>query len=250
MLTRIRIILLIFLLLACDAQARTQWLQLAPGIHYSTIKLTDHKRSGQLHAFKIDLHQYKLALSLAKDSDRSFTRVVNLTTNKNALIGINGGFFTPQMQPLGLRISDGKLRNRIKKTSWWGVFQIRRNYPAIYSLKQFVYRKDIDFAIQSGPRLVVRGTIPSLKPGLDNRSALGITRDKNLIIVATQDLAMTTTELAEIMRASNDDDGLDCIDALNLDGGSSTQLYANIKNFYLNVSSFAPISDAVVVQRK
>ena len=52
--------------------------------------------------------------------------------------------------------------------------------------------------------------------------------------------AMTTRELAKMLKAPP----LSCIDAINLDGGSSSQLFAHINSFRLNVHGFSNISDA------
>lgn len=239
--------ILLTLFFAGVCQASTQWQELAPGLSYTKLEYNSGLYAGRLHAFKVNLQRYHLKIAFAKDMQRVFSTVRSMTLLKHGLVGINGGFFTPQMQPLGLRISEGKLRNRIKRTPWWGVFLIKHGQPAVMSLKQYRSDAGIDFAIQSGPRLIVNGTVPALKEGIANRSALGIARDHDLIIVATEHLEMTTTELANIMRASQTNNGLDCVDALNLDGGSSTQLYADVDGFTLSIPSFAPVSDAVVV---
>jgi exopolysaccharide biosynthesis protein len=44
--------------------------------------------------------------------------------------------------------------------------------------------------------------------------------------------------------------GLGCMNALNLDGGSSTQLYAKTQDFSLSIPSFSAVTDAVVVVPK
>lgn len=239
--------ILLTLVFAGVCRASTQWQELAPGLQYSELEANHGMHFGKLHAFKVNLQRYQLKIAFAKDMQRVFANVRSMTLLKHGLVGINGGFFTPQMQPLGLRISEGKLRHRLKRTPWWGVLLIKKGRPSVVSLKQYTPSRDVDFAIQSGPRLVVNGKIPMLKDGVANRSALGITRDQDLIIVATEHLEITTTELAAIMRASSKNNGLDCVDALNLDGGSSTQLYADVDGFKLSVPSFAPVSDAVVV---
>src|SRR5438105_15501300 len=106
----------------------------------------------------------------------------------------------------------------------------------------------INLALQSGPRLLIRGLIPKLKPDRANRSAICITTNQELILLATEYLELTTFELASLIGQPSDDNGLDCYDALNLDGGSSTSLYANMNNFNLNIPSLVSISDAVVVK--
>ena len=127
---------------------------------------------------------------------------------------------------------------------WWGVFYIKNKKPTIASSRQYEQDQQIDFALQSGPRLLVNGIIPALKPGLAERSALGITANNEVIIIVTENSPMTTTALAEMMQSSP----LDCKEALNLDGGSSSQLKAEIGSFQINVHSFANVSDAIVVK--
>jgi exopolysaccharide biosynthesis protein len=73
--------------------------------------------------------------------------------------------------------------------------------------------------------LIVNGKILStLKPGLDSRTAM-----------------------AKTMVASQIEGGLGCINALNLDGGSSTQLYAKYGNFNLKVAGYSAVTDAILV---
>ena len=105
-------------------------------------------------------------------------------------------------------------------------------------------------AIQAGPRLIINHRIPSLKDGDAERTALGITKNNQLIIVVTEKNPMSTTRLAEIMRRSEDKDGLACQYALNLDGGHSTQLYANVNDFSLQLPGFSTIPDALIIVSK
>lgn len=171
-----------------------------------------------------------------------------------AVLGVNGGFFDPKNQPLGLRILNGKMLNPAKNISWWGTFFISNNRPQIIAQPQkinLISPSQVQFAIQSGPRLIAHGQIVDrLKGGYDERTALGITRDQHIIVVSSENLLITTTQLAQVMVASEAQGGLGCIDAINLDGGSSSQLYAKVGNFSLNVPGFATVADAVVVKEK
>jgi exopolysaccharide biosynthesis protein len=56
---------------------------------------------------------------------------------------------------------------------------------------------------------------------------------------------MTTKTLAKMMRSPP----LSCTDAINLDGGSSSQLFAHINSFHLNVHGFSNVSDAIIVKK-
>ncbi len=173
--------------------------------------------------------------------------MANLAESNHAVIATNGGFFTPELKPLGLRVDQGEQKNPLKATAWWGVFLIKEGKPQIVAQKNYRPDKSIEFAIQSGPRLLVNGKIPALKPGLDNRTALCITKDKKVVLLATENLPISTGDLAKILGSNDKKGGLGCIDALNLDGGSSTQLYANVNRFKLKVSGFTTVSDAVLV---
>ena len=76
---------------------------------------------------------------------------------------------------------------------------------------------------------------------------MGITQKGDVILVNTEKAALTTTELAKIMRRSNEDGGFDCPNALNLDGGSSSQIYARINDFYLSVPNLSRVTDIITV---
>lgn len=243
-----KIILFILLVLSVqDSAAKTDWHKIQEGIEYTNLEFPRGFTFGQVHAFRIDLNHYKLKLSFANEYDGIFAGVRGLTQFKDGLIGINGGFFTPQLESLGLRISDGVEIYPLKNTPWWGVFMVRGTTPSIVSMKQYQTSTDIDFAIQAGPRLLVDGAVPHLIDGVANRSALGITKTNKLLIIATQNLPLSTAEFATILRSSDEANGLDCVNALNLDGGSSTQLYADIEYFHVHVPSFMPVADVLVV---
>lgn len=240
------------LLISCftmlsQASAQTQWQTLNPGLDYTTIPIKNHYVHSQIHAFKIDLANYKLDLAFAGDQKKPATTVKQLALTNNAILAINGGFFTPEHTVIGLRIKQGKIRSPLQNTSWWGVFYIAGERAEIIAQSQYQYRENISTAVQAGPRLVINGTIPSLKPGIAQRSAVCLNKANQLILLVTEQAALSTTALAEKIRHSEDQDGLGCYNALNLDGGHSAQLYANIGDFKLSITGYASITDAILV---
>lgn len=241
----------IFFLLSYSALlfGKTEWQTLAPGLLYTTINIDQEDNiSGKLHAFQIDLNQYYLESVSANSLNKNSASVENLTKSVNGLIGINGGFFNPGQQMLGLRVQNGKILNPIRPITWWHIFFIAHHKPYLVEPLNFNVNNNIEFAIQAGPRLVVQGKVLStLKPGVDARSAIGMTRDNKIILAATEDISLSTDALAKILSRSSQQDGLECYNALNLDGGSSTQLYAKVGMFELNVPNFNTIADAIVV---
>lgn len=228
--------------------AATNWRTIAPGLSYTTINHDPTNSTSAIHAFQIDLKKYELDIVLAKDFKEQSASIRELAQRSNATIAINGGFFSPEYVPLGLRIQNGKLLSNIKGTSWWGIFAIRYNRPHIFAQANYKVMPQTTMAVQSGPRLVINNTIPPLKGGLAERSALGITEDGKIVIAATQQASMSTKAFAEYLDKPLAQGGLNCRDALNLDGGRSTQLYAQIGQFRVHIPNLSNLTDAVIVR--
>lgn len=233
------------LLLSFNATAANGWRKLTSGIEYQDLEGGILAPWSHIHVFRIDLNKNRLALVTAKSLALKNASANQFAEHAKALLSINGGFFDPEFKPLGLRINNKVLENPLKNISWWGIFYIKNNQPYISNVRHFTHDNDIEFAIQSGPRLLIKGKIPSLKPGVADRSALGITKDGKVIILVSTTSAMTTHDLARRLKAPP----LSCVDAINLDGGSSSQLFAHINSFHLNVHGFSNVSDAIVVKK-
>jgi uncharacterized protein YigE (DUF2233 family) len=233
---------IIFVCLSPMASAR-HWQELAPGFHYLDLGRAHLTPWSHVHAFRIDLKKYQFNLIMATALSKPHATADQFALHSHALLTINGGFFDQNYHPLGLRISNQQQYSPLKHISWWGVFYIKDDIPHIAGLGHYKHDKQIEFAVQSGPRLLVNGHIPPLKPGLAERSALGISPKGDVIIVITNNAPMTTTALAELMQSPP----LNCKEALNLDGGSSTQLHARIGDFKMNVFGFSNVSDAISV---
>jgi uncharacterized protein YigE (DUF2233 family) len=240
---RISMVPLVLLILVGFSALVENWRPLAPGIEYKDLSRNTLAPWSHIHVFRIDLAKNSLDSLLAKNFSKTAASAELFSEKSNALIAINGGFFDNNKRPLGLRISNRKQENPIKNISWWGIFYIKNQHAAIASRNNFKQDKKIDFALQSGPRLVINGKIPLLKPGMAERSALGIDENGQVLIVVTERYPMTTQDLASFMKNT-----LHAHNALNLDGGSSSQLIANIDTFRLDVPGFAQVSDAIIVK--
>jgi len=221
-----------------------QWRDLATGIAYQELTTNRLAPWSHIHAFRIDLKSNQLGVVLAKQLHLKYASVDELAQHSDALIAINGGFFDKKFHSLGLRINNYRQLNPLKHISWWGVLYTKNNKASLSSFRRYRYNRNVNFAIQSGPRLLINGRIPPLKPGSAERSAIGIDKNNHVLLLVTDNTSLTTTELAQLMR----DAPLHCIEALNLDGGSSSQLYAKIGSFHLNVHGFSDVSDAIIVQ--
>ncbi|CEK11255.1 phosphodiester glycosidase family protein [Legionella hackeliae] len=220
------------------------WRKLAPGIDYQDLDGNLLTPWSHIHAFRINLKENRLSVITASDLSKEHASVDEYAQHSQALITINGGFFDNNYKPLGLRIGNKRQKAPLKNISWWGIFYIKNQKPYLTNVSQLRSNSQIDFAVQSGPRLLVNSRIPPLKPGRAERSALGITHDGRVIILVTDNLPLSTTELAQLMKAPP----LNCQNALNLDGGSSSQLKAQLASFQLEVHGFSNVSDAIIVK--
>lgn len=239
--------LLIFISLVASFQcvAEAAWKKVSQGIEYQDLAGGILSPWSHIYVFRIDLNYNELGVVNAKNYSLKNASVNQFAERSQALISINGGFFDHAFNSLGLRINHKKLENPLKRISWWGIFYVKNNQPHISSLRRFQLDDTIDFAIQSGPRLLIKQKIPSLKPGIADRSALGITPEGKVILLVTANAAMTTDQLAHLLRSPP----LSCTDAINLDGGSSSQLYAHMGSFLLNVHGYSNVSDAIIVKK-
>lgn len=233
------IIFLICSLNISKAVASPPWQSLHAGIDYRVLSPGQLSPFAQLHIFKLDLGL--TTLHFCPNPDNKTTVKQNASVN-DALITVNGGFFSPDYKPLGLRVRQGKILSPIKKISWWGIFYIKNRKAHLVSLKQYRHTKRVSFAIQAGPRLIINGRIPKLKKGMAERTALGITKTGKVIIVVSEHTSLSTSYLAQLMR-----DELGCVYAINLDGGGSTQLFAHIGDFKRHIHGFSRIPDPLCV---
>ncbi|MGL6036795.1 MAG: phosphodiester glycosidase family protein [Legionella sp.] len=236
--------LLISVLYPVSSYSADHWQELAPGIEYQDLEGSILTPWSHIYVFRINLEKNQLGIVTAKELEMNNASVDHFSEASKALIGINGGFFDHAFKPLGLRINNHHQITPLKAISWWGIFYIKNNQPFISNVRSFNHSSNINFAIQSGPRLLIKNVIPSLKPGIADRTAMGITKQGQVILLVTNNSAMTLSELARLLQSPP----LYCVDAINLDGGSSSQLYAHINSFQLNVRGFSNVSDAVIVK--
>ena len=101
--------------------------------------------------------------------------------------------------------------------------------------------------MQCGPRLVVKGEVTRLKKQYARRSCVGLDGVGRILLVATDGSTMDATYLARVLAAPEEKSGLGCRDAMNLDGGGSTQLYVGYRGFRLDLRGAWPVPDGLGV---
>ena len=143
-----------------------------------------------------------------------------------AVAGVNGGFFTPEFQPLGLMICGGMRLGAIKDTKLLsGMFLSAEGQPYLIWRGEYAGVQGIIDLVQAGPRLVNSGVAVS---GLERNAsrvrtfiatdghhgwAIGVARSASL------------GALADLLASPGIIPNLRVMRALNLDGGNSSAIW-------------------------
>jgi len=143
-----------------------------------------------------------------------------------AIAGVNGGFFNPQFEPLGLVISQGKRVGSWQKSSLLGgVLAVRKGRLMIVWRDEFQDGPGITELLQTGPRLVNHGSaITGLETSRTRpRSFVATDNSGHWLIGIAQSTSLQ--HLAQILATPGLVPGMEMDRALNFDGGRSTGLW-------------------------
>lgn len=226
------------------ASFANDWQNLQTGLDYKKMDITQDGQSYRMHVLKVSLQNFDLKPVIHTEPQTT----QQLTNTNNAVATLNANFFDPEGKPLGLVIVDQEEKHAFKKISWWSIFCIKNKIPQIIHSSHYKHGQ-CDQAIEAGPRLLIDKTIPKLKEQISKKSAIGIDKNRNVYLIATEN-AMPITIFAQTLKASEKNGGLGLDAALNLDGGSSTQMYVQTENFELNLANFVRVPVGIGVFKK
>jgi uncharacterized protein YigE (DUF2233 family) len=224
-------------LLAFSTSARADWAitstqslgQPAPGVEVVKTKLErpNSQTSARLVAIVFDNRAHTLrVIDSPKPGSASLSAVLE---ERNAIAGVNGGYFEPDFTPVGLVIADGKTLQPLKKAkllagivtvSPKGSVSILRS--ARFDPKPGAYSQ----ALQCGPMLIENSTpVPGLNSEKIARRTIAATGpgQRVALIYLT---SVTLADAAKILSVPKILGDWKPASALNLDGGSSSGLHA------------------------
>lgn len=167
----------------------------------------------------VSIKAFRAAPSRVRLNTKDYLRASQWLKKSGARVVVNGGYFDGQGAPMGLRVARGARQNRVRSANW-GVFWIAKGRARISHTKDYAPATRPLEAIQCGPRLVVNGRVTDLKHQWGRRTGIGID-GQGRVVLAVSDGELTLRDWAKIFA---DRGGLNCPNALNLDGGGSTQL--------------------------
>ncbi len=227
------------------------WQKIDEGFEVRSAQLNEqpYQTPIKLTALRLAVDKYAVRVLDSRDFGTDRMEIKTLAKRARALAAVNGGFFLPDYRPLGLLIVDGRETNPLRKTDW-GIFLIQDNRPRIIHTSEFQYGGAVSQAIQVGPRLVVGGRELQMKKQVARRSAVGVTFRDQVILLRTEDSDVYAQDLARIFSLPESRGGMECRDALTLDGGPSAQMYVEYKSLKIDIRGGWAVPNGIGVFKK
>lgn len=173
-----------------------------------------------------DTRQHRLRVIDQPNSTAGGRVISPLMRSNQAIAGINGGFFTPDFQPMGLVIANGQPSGRLSRSGLIsGAIAQTATRPRLIWNSELQSTQGFTDLLQAGPRLVHERRPVS---GLDTskkrpRSFIAWDGSHSWVIGTTDSCSLAT--LAALLATPGTLPGLSVQRALNLDGGRSTALW-------------------------
>ncbi len=222
-----------FLALFLVASARADWTvvssQTEPGAgagaEHRHIVLAESE-TNESATLELALFSAKSATLRVIDNPTGENDLATLMPRENCLAGVNGGYFDPENNPVGLLISDGKVVAPFRKARLLsGVMIVLNGRIQLLRAAEYSTKSKTRTALQCGPFLVDRG---QPVPGLNNTRPAR----RTFVITGGPDRAalgfcsgVTLAQLGKILATPDIVPGLKVQRALNLDGGSSSAFW-------------------------
>jgi len=216
------------------------WSEPAQGLRY--LRRTTSTPS-EIHVIVADLRHPGLRVATTSHRDRWGT-ITERAAASNVEVVVNGGFWSTFQRPCGLAAGNGQVWPNTTPDPEFGTFAIDNEGHAQIHPPELPPEDltAIAQAVSGRPMLVIGGLIdgPTLLafPSSNQRAprtAVGLSRDRHTLYVVVVDgrqrasRGMDLYELAQIMSE------LGAYDAMNLDGGASSQMFVRHLGGIVNV---------------
>jgi len=202
---------------------------------------------------EVDLHNHTVRLYWNRSDGTPYAYLSALPRSLEGgtgrmLFATNAGMFDSNLKPVGLYVEQGRELVHANTKSGRGnfhmmpngIFYISADRAAVAETQAFLkQRPQAVLATQSGPMLVIDGRLhPRFDrrgTSLKTRNGVGVRADGKVIFVISQE-AVSFDAFARLFR-----DGLKCPNALFLDGGSASSLYAPTLSHTSNIVPLGPM---------
>ncbi|MFQ5914524.1 MAG: phosphodiester glycosidase family protein [Nitrospinota bacterium] len=232
-----------------DAKAES-WRALTNGLEARVLHVRPAGANARvdIHLIRIDPKAISIRVLMSRAFGREGATAEDFAELSGALAVTNAGYYDKDLNPLGLLVVAGKRKNRrISRRGrqsyalYEGVFLVKGGRPVIQRNEDYQPVGE-ELAVQAGPLLIAEGRPASPLRGLrhanrlDGRTVLSLDgRGRIVLWVTASPLAgMNWCELRDLMLryeewekgpSSAESDRKGILWALNLDGGTSAQLF-------------------------
>ncbi len=230
----------------------TGWEALQPGLERRIVRLEESGErpserwpSENIYLLRLEPEQFNFRIGYRPGQPQPLAA---WQTETDALIVLNGGFFTEEFTATGLIVADGAASG-VSYGDFAGMLAIAEAGPELRWLAERPYSptEPLQFALQSFPVLVKPGGVlgyPDEDGNSARRTVIGLDDDGRFLIILTRQGNFTLHQLSQWL--TNSDLGLDI--ALNLDGGPSSGLIlAEPREEFL---AFTPLPTVITIQKK
>ncbi len=230
----------------------TPWHTVAEGYK---LKRVVGRRSGDGLSFELlflrfDSSNYALEIRKAETGETLFVNAFSALEGDELAV-INGGYFDAKGIPLGfLKINGHSFSSHIARHGLYSGFLLPGHSPVVIHRDRFQKEANKN-ALQAGPLLIRNGR---RNPGLLHadaahyRSGIAVDRSGNFLLYVTNTNfhEVSWNDLLSVLLMPQ----FDILNALNLDGGASTQLYYKADGEKTFIRGFSTVPTAVVVRQK
>lgn len=205
-----------------------QWQPLSPGIDVKEVVVHPEALFPSRILFaRVAPARTQMRVLTAADYGYKQLSAREIAIHAGASLTINANFFDDKGAPLGVVVSQGTLKNRAHRSgrTLSGVFLLGERGFRVIHRDAFTPEGVIE-AVQAGPRLAVQGApAPGVRDTFSTRRAGVCVTAGGDIIVFCVSSGLFTLDMKSL-QALLVSPSLGCVDALNLDGGGSAQLFA------------------------
>ncbi len=209
----------------------TAWQHVATGIDWRSTPVTlPNGETLQLQEVRLDPRHARFSIVNAAQFNLKQAPVETLAHKANAVAAINGCYFGDKGEPLGyLKVAARVITPEVASgAAFTGIFTLHGTQARIMGRDDF-HPDGEQFALQAGPRLVAHGerTQGLRETRTFRQSGLAITKDNHIVMYATDGSfrGLSWEEVRSILLGAPQHGGVAPTDILNLDGGSSSQMY-------------------------
>lgn len=244
------------LLLFALASARGEWRTVSSQWEAGSAKSLEHRyivteesATGERASVEVALFSIKsLKLRVIDQPTSPRLDLAEVMQRENCLAGVNGGYFTPEYEPIGLLVAEGNMIAPLQRARLLsGVLAMSARDVQVLRVAEFSTRTRLSAAVECGPFLIDRAQSVS---GLENsrvarRTFAAVARDDRVALGFCSDV--TLADLAKILNAPLASD-FKIWRALNLDGGSSSAFwFKRHDGSAFSISEAKPVRDFVAI---